>query len=162
MSELLDLAHRLLERAQSGEQLEVFVSRGVDSEVRAYRGEIEQLSNAASSGIGVRVLRDGVNGAQVGTAWAGSLDDEAVEGALREARDNVRFATEDEYVTFARPDGVAPASLTLTDPGVRATSMDDKIAMAIDLEKRVRAGDPRIRQVDSATYSDYEAEAAIA
>ncbi len=162
MSELLDLAHRLLERAQSGEQLEVFVSRGVDSEVRAYQGEIEQLSNAASSGIGVRVLRDGVNGAQVGTAWAGSLDDEAVEGALREARDNVRFATEDEYVTFARPDGVASASLTLTDPGVRATSMDDKIAMAIDLEKRVRAGDPRIRQVDSATYSDYEAEAAIA
>ena len=52
--------------------------------------------------------------------------------------------------------------VTLTDAGVRATSMDDKIAMAIDLEKRVRAGDPRIRQVDSATYSDYEAEAAIA
>jgi PmbA protein len=162
MSELLERAQRLLERAEGGEQLEVFLSRGVDNEVRAYQGEIEQLASAASSGIGVRVLRDGASGAQVGTAWAGSLDDEAIEGALREARDNVRFATEDEYVTFARPDGVAPATLTLTDDGVRRTSMDDKVAMAIDLEKRVRGGDPRIRQVDSATYADYEAEAAIA
>ena len=32
---------------------------------------------------------------------------------LREARDNARFATEDEFVAFARPDGVAAASLVL-------------------------------------------------
>ena len=33
--------------------------------------------------------------------------------------------------------------------------------MAIELERLVRSGDPRIRQVDSANYSDYVAEAAI-
>ena len=33
--------------------------------------------------------------------------------------------------------------------------------MAIELERLVRGGDPRIRQVDSANYSDYVAEAAI-
>ena len=33
--------------------------------------------------------------------------------------------------------------------------------MAIELERLVRDGDPRIRQVDSANYSDYVAEAAI-
>ena len=43
----------------------------------------------------------------MGTAWAGSLDDEAIVTALREARDNATFATEDEFVAFARPDGVA-------------------------------------------------------
>ena len=161
MTDLLELAQRILDSASGSDEVEVYVSRGVDTDVRAYQGSVEHLATAASSGVGIRILRDGAGGAQVGTAWAGSLDDEAVRGALREARDNVRFATEDEFVAFARPDGVAAAALELSDSGVSSTSIDDKIAMALDLEKMVRSGDPRIRQVDSADYSDYVAEAAI-
>ena len=161
MSELLTTAERILDGQRGDEHLEVYVSSGVDTEVKAYRGEIEELTTATSAGVGVRVLIDGAGGARVGTAWAGSLDDEAVAHALGEARDNARFATEDEFIAFARPDGVAPATLTLSDPGVSSTPLDDKIAMAIELERLVRDGDPRIRQVDSANYSDYVAEAAI-
>ena len=161
MSDLLARAERILEAANGDEQIEVYVSTGVDTEVQAYQGQIEQLSTATSSGVGIRVLRDGAAGAQVGTAWAGSLDDAAVAEALREARDNVRFATEDEFMAFARPDGVASVTLELTDDAVTTTPLDDKVAMAIELERLVRAGDPRIRQVDSANYSDYVAEAAI-
>jgi PmbA protein len=162
MSELLAEAERILESASGSEEIEIYLSRGVDTEIRAFQGEIEQLSTASSAGIGVRVLHDNEGGAQVGTAWAGSLDAEAISDALREARDNMRFATEDEFVAFARPDGVAPATLRLTDPTVSSTPLDKKIAMAVDLERLVRDGDPRIRQVESADYSDYVAEAAIA
>jgi PmbA protein len=161
MSELLALAEQILESAKGAEEIELYLSRGVDTDVQAYQGEIEELSSASSSGIGIRVLRDSAAGAQVGTAWAGSLEESAIADALREARDNVRFATEDEYVAFARPDGVAPASLTLTDETLVSTPLDEKIAMALELERIVRSGDPRIRQVDSANYSDYIAEAAI-
>lgn len=162
MSSLIERAERILESARGVEQIEVYVATGVDTEVQAYQGEIEELTNATSDGVGVRVLRDGAGGAQVGTAWAGSLDDEAVADALREARDNARFATEDEYVAFARPDGVAPVTLQLADESVASTPLDEKIAMALELERLVRRGDARIRQVDSANYSDYVAEAAIA
>lgn len=161
MSELLALAEKILESAKGAEEIEIYLARGVDTDVQAYQGEIEELSSAMSSGIGIRVLRDGAAGAQVGTAWAGSLEESAIADALREARDNVRFATEDEFVAFARPDGVAPASLTLTDESLASTPLDEKIAMALELERIVRSGDPRIRQVDSANYSDYIAEAAI-
>lgn len=161
MSELLAKAERVLERATGAEQIEVFVSSGVDTEVRAYQGALENLSSATSSGIGIRVLRDGAGGAQVGTAWVGSLDDDAIDEALAEARDNVRFATEDEFIAFARPDGVAPVTLQLSDDSVTSTPLDQKISMALDLERMVRNGDKRIRQVDSADYSDYVAEAAI-
>lgn len=161
MSELLERADRILNAAKGSEEIEIYLSSGVETEVQAYQGEIEKLSSAASSGVGIRVLRDGAGGAQVGTAWAGSLDESAVADALREARDNARFATEDEYVAFARPDGVAPAVLELIDPSVTTTPLDVKIAMAIELERMVRQGDVRIRQVDSANYSDYVAEAAI-
>ncbi|MFZ1062044.1 MAG: TldD/PmbA family protein [Acidimicrobiales bacterium] len=158
---LLEQAQRILDQATSGEEIEVYISSGVETEIQAYEGAIESLTTARSSGVGIRVLREGPAGAQVGTAWAGSLDAEAIHDALREARDNARFATEDEYLAFARPDGVAPASLNLVDPSVLSTPLDEKIAMAIELERMVRAGDERIRQVDSANYSDYVAEAVI-
>ncbi len=161
MSQLLERAERLLDSAKGAEEIEIYISSGVETEVRAYQGEIENLSSASSSGIGIRVLRDGPGGAQVGTAWAGSLDEESIHDALREARENVRFASEDEFVAFARPDGVEPAALSLSDESVLTTPLDDKIAMAIELERRVREGDARIRQVDSANYSDYVAEAAV-
>jgi PmbA protein len=161
MSDLMARAERILESAKGAEEVEVFLSSGVDTEVQAYQGEIENLSSATSSGIGIRVLRDSAAGAQVGTAWAGSLDEEAIADALREARDNARFATEDEFMAFARPDGVEGASLQLTDESVLTTPIDEKIAMAIELERMVRSSDPRIRQVDSANYSDYVAEAVI-
>jgi len=162
VSELLERARTLLERAADGEQMEVYLSRGVETEVQAYQGGVENLSSSSSAEIGIRILIDGPQGARVGTAYAGSLDDEAIAEALENARDNAVFATEDEFVAFARPDGVAPVSLSLSDPTVSSTSMDDKVAMAIELEAMVRAGDSRIRQVDAANYSDYVSEAAIA
>lgn len=161
MSELLERATSLLERAGEGEEMEVFISRGVETEVQAYQGEIENLSSSSSAEIGIRILIDGAHGARVGTAYAGSLEEEAIAEALFNARDNARFATEDEFVAFARPDGVVPVSLDLSDPGVGSTTMDAKVAMAIELEAMVRSGDSRIRQVDSANYSDYLADAAI-
>jgi PmbA protein len=161
VSEALALAERILNDARGSEQVEVYLSRGVDTEVRVYQGEIEQLTQASGDGVGLRVLTDGPAGARVGTAWVGSLDPEAVAEALGEARDNARFATEDEFVTFARPDGVGGADLTLRDDAVLTTPLDDKIAMAIELERLVRGADARVRQVEAADYSDYVAEAAI-
>lgn len=161
MSDLLERADQLLESVQGDEGLEVYFSSGMETEVRAYEGAIEDLSSATSSGVGIRVLLNSAGGARVGTAWAGSLSEDAVNDALREARDNARFATPDEYLDFARPDGVAPVELALRDESVLTTSVEDKIALAIALERRVRDADVRIRQVDSATYSDYVAEAAI-
>ncbi len=162
MSELLQLAQKILERCDGNEQIEVFVSSSTENDVRAYQGEIEDLTTASSDGVGIRVLTDSSSGARVGSAWAGSLDESAIAEALREARDNVRFATEDEFVAFAQPDGVVAPQLTLTSPDVESVSLDEKVALAIELERAVRASDSRIRQVDAASYSDYSASGAIA
>lgn len=161
MSDAMALAERILDDARGSEEIEVYLSRGVDTEVRVYQGEIEQLSQASGDGVGLRVLTDGPGGARVGTAWVGSLEPSVVADALGEARDNARFATEDEFVTFARPDGLAAAQLTLRDDAVLSFPLDAKIGLAIELERMVRSADARIRQVEAADYSDYVAEAAI-
>ena len=163
MNDLVSLAERVVARAKAGEDIEAYVARGHDIEVRAYDGEVESLSSATTGGIGVRVLvANGSEGARLGFAWAGSLDEEVVDSAVEEARDNAMFATPDPDVVFATPDGVAAAELDLWDPTVADTATDDKVALALDLERQVRGADPRIRQVSSADYGDERIEVALA
>jgi PmbA protein len=155
---LLSLVSRIAEQARPGEELEVYASRGVETDVRAYDGEVEQLSSAASAGVGIRVVAD----QRQGFAYAGTLDEEAIAQSLAEARDNAKFATPDEHLGLAVPDGVAPVSLDLWDDELSSMTTSAKVEMALELERRVRGGDPRVRQVDAADYGDMAAEAAIA
>ncbi len=162
-SDLLDLATSVVAQVRAGEGMEVYITRGTDTEVRAYEGEVESLTSADSSGVGVRVLVDapGGEGSQVGFAWAGSLDPAVIAATLADARDNARFATPDPDVVLAEPDGVPATELDLWDDGVSSTPMEKKVALAIELERATRAADPRIRQVSSADYSDSRVEVAL-
>ncbi len=162
MSDLLALATSVVERAQPGEEMEVFVTRGTENEIRAYEGAVESLTSADSSGVGIRVLGDGDGGRRQGFAWAGSLEPDVIAAALDDARDNARYATPDPDVVLATPDGVAAVDLDLWDDGVVSTSMEDKVALAIELERATRAADPRVRQVSSADYADGRVEVALA
>ncbi len=156
--DLLELALRVARAAKSGEELEVYVSRGVETDVRAYEGEVESLSSAASAGVGIRV----VVGGRQGFAYAGTLEESVLRQTLADARDNATFATADEHVGLSGPDGVAPASLDLWDDEVTRIPSAAKVEMALDLERRARAADTRVRQVAFADYGDMAAEAAVA
>jgi PmbA protein len=160
---LLALAQSVVDRAHPGEGMEVYATRGTDNEVRAYEGEVESLTSADSSGVGIRVLKgaSGGGGTQVGFAWAGSLDPDVLAATLEDARDNARFATPDPDVVLAEPDGVAAVELDLWDDGVASTPMEKKVALALELERSTRAADARVRQVSSADYSDSRVEAAL-
>ena len=159
--DLLELASSVVAQARPGEGMEVYVTRGTDTEVRAYEGEVESLTSADSSGVGVRVLVDGSEGSRVGFAWAGSLDPDVIVATVADARDNARFATPDPDVVFAEPDGVAAVDIDLWDDGVASTPMEKKVALAVELERATRAADPRVRQVSSADYADSRVEVAL-
>jgi PmbA protein len=164
MSDLLALATSVIEKAQPGEGMEVYVVRGSDTEVRAYEGAVESLTSADSSGVGIRVILEGAEeeGSRLGFAWAGSLDPAVIAAAVTDARDNARYATPDPDVVLARPDGAPVVEQDLWDDGVTATPMEDKIAIALELERATRAADPRVRQVSSADYAEERAEVALA
>jgi PmbA protein len=160
----MQLATAVVEQAQPGEGMEVYVTRGTDNEVRAYDGAIESLTSADSAGVGIRVVLDGPDGegSRLGFAWAGSLDPDVVQAALGDARDNARYATPDPDVVLAEPDGFSPVEQDLWDDGVITTPLEEKIALALELERATRGADPRVRQVSSADYSDGRVEVALA
>ena len=155
--ELLEIGDRIVAMSRAGEQVEVVVGRSRSTEVRVYDGEVESLSSAESAGVGVRV----VSGHRQGFAYAGSLDADVLADTLADARDNAGFATEDAFLGLADPDGVAVADLDLYREGLAALPTDRKIDLAAELERAVRAADPRITGVDAADYADALAEGCV-
>ena len=156
--ELLRVVDALVARAEPGEQVEAVAVHEHETEVRAFDGEIESLTDAEGAGVGVRVIRDN----RQGFAYAGSFDDDVVDDILGEARDNAAFGTVDEYLGLTGPDGVEPAHLDLYRDELSSVPTDEKIRMAIDLERLTVGADPRMKGVESADYVDVESSSALA
>lgn len=140
---------QIVDSARGDEQVEAYVARGGETEVRIYEGNVEHFVSAESAGVGVRII----HGGRTGFAYAGTLDPTAIDEVVAEARDNVAFGTVDEWAGLAEPDGVAVVEQQLWSDELAATATDDKIAMAIELEQAALALDPRIR-IDDANYAD--------
>jgi PmbA protein len=157
-TDLLELAQRVAAEATPDEQVEAFVSRGSSTSVKVHGGEIESLTQATSAGIGVRVVRD----KRQGFAWAGSLDEAVVAEVLAEARDNAAFAEPEAWIGLAEPDGVAPPDVELWRDGLADMPTERKVALALELERAVRARDARIVGVRTAAWGDGSGEGAVA
>ena len=156
--DLLDVAERIVGMAEGGEDLEAYVGRSSDTQVRVYGGEVEQLAVADSQGVGVRVVRDG----RQGFAYCGTFDPAALAETVEEARDNAAFAEPDPAAGLPEPDGLEPVALDLWRPGLADVATADKVALALELERAVLGADARITGIESCDYGDSRAEAAIA
>ena len=148
--ELASLGDRVVAQAVAGEQIEVVAVRSAETEVRAWEGEVESFASATAHGVGIRV----VVGRRQGFAHAGSCDEAIVAETLAAARDNAAFGTPDEFLGVAEPDGVAVPDMDLYRPELAAVTPEQKIDLALELERAVRSGDRRICGVESADYVD--------
>jgi PmbA protein len=147
---LLAIGDRIVGRAAPGEQVEAVVVHERSTEIKAYEGDVESLSSSDTQGVGVRVVIDG----RQGFAYAGTLDADAIDEVLAEARDNASFATYDEFQGLAEPDGVEPPELELFHESLATLPTDRKVELALELERAVRGADARIVGIESAEYWD--------
>jgi PmbA protein len=157
MGELLEIAKTIAGAARDGEQIEAHVGRVRETDIRAYQGEVEQLTTADRATVVIRVVRDG----RTGSAVIGSLDEVAIKEGLEDARDNATFGTSDPFAGIAEPDGVEPVDIDPYDPELESFPTDRKVELALELERRVRS-DSRIRALRSADYGDNRIESAVA
>ncbi len=147
---LLELADELVGRATGNEQIEAVLSHGTSTTIRAYEQDVESYTTATSASIGIRVIEDG----RSGFASAGTHDRVVVGELLEQARTNARFAEPDEFVALAEPDGVAATEFERFSESLASVTPEEKIALAIELEKRVKDADTRISGVRTAAYGD--------
>ena len=92
----------------------------------------------------------------------GTFDGAALADTVAEARDNAAFGEPDEAAGLASPDGVEPAALDLWRPALASVPTEDKVALAVELERAVLEADARIVGVESCDYGDLLASSAVA
>jgi PmbA protein len=103
------------------------------------------------------VVRDG----RLGYAYTADLSDQGLRECLAEARANLEVSSEDPGNVLPEASEHEPLE-GIFDPRQAATSPERKVALALDLEARTRAADPKVTQVESARYGDVVGQVAIA
>ena len=157
MSDLQDLAARVVGWASGGEGVEAFAVHSVDTSVTAFDGEVESLSSSETRGVGVRVVLDG----RMGFASTSDVSDDGLRYALAEARSNAELGTPDAGNVLPEPASFEPVP-SIFVAGLESVAAADKVAAALELERATRAAHPAVTAVDSATYGDSRSAVAIA
>ncbi len=144
----------LLERARErGVELEALATGSRELSLQAREGELEEITGAESSGIGVRV----VTGGKTGYAYTEELSPEALDWVLAEAIENAELQNQDDGFL---PEGRPLGRHDLLGEGLSA-SLEEKKRLALDLERFVKE-DPRVQQVGAATYAEREYQTELA
>jgi PmbA protein len=155
--ELDAIVERLAAEATGDEGVEAYAELTTETSVSAFQGEVERLTSASSSGVGVRVVSDG----RLGYAYTADLTDAGLRECLAEARANLEVSGEDPGNVL--PEAAAYEALDgLFDTRQADTAPERKVTLALDLEARTRAADPKVTQVESARYGDVVGEVAVA
>jgi PmbA protein len=158
-AELSEVARRAVDAAQAAGagEAEAYAARDSGREIRVHGGEVESLTAATQSGVGVRAWI----GHRVGYAYGTDFSDAGVETIAAAAAAAASVADEDE---FAAPPGPAEVESIagLSDPGLAASSADQVAELALAVERTALAADPRIAGVEQAVYADSAERVAIA
>lgn len=139
----------LLERAQEGGvTLEVYGERGTSTSIKAFGGEVSEFKLEGRQGVALRAL---VRGAW-GHSFSENLSRPALDRALRIAVENAELvAPEPGARLVAWP---PPPALDLYGEGLSGVTVEQKVGVALDLDRTAREADPRVVSVPYGGYSD--------
>jgi len=159
VSELGASAGRAVEAALAAGagEAEAYASRESGREVRVHGGEVESLTAATQSGIGVRAWI----GNRVGYAYGTDFSETGVAAIAAAAAEAATVADEDEFAAPPRPAPVE-ALAGLSDPSVSSWPAAKAAELALAVERTALAADRRVAGVEQAVYADAAERVAIA
>ncbi len=156
------LTKKLVQRAKKlgATQAEAFLQVGRESSVRVRDGEIEDLTEAVSKGVGVRVISKG----RLGFAYTSDFQPDSLDAFVGRALKLAEAAAPNKLNGL--PKGADFKGLAdvgeLHDPAVANLASDWKIKSALEIEKAGKALDPRVTTFDNVGAGDYVSEVYLA
>jgi len=159
VSELSAVAHRAVEAATAAgaSDAEAYVSRESGREVRVHGGEVESLTAAVQTGVGIRAW----SGHRVGYAYGTDLSEAGVAEIAARAAEAAEVADPDEFAAPPQPAEIE-ALPGLSDPSVAEWEASRLAELALTVERTALASDPRLVGVEQAVYADAAEQVAIA
>ena len=136
---------------------EAYASRDTGREVRVHGGEVESLTAATQTGIGIRAW----SGHRVGYAYGTDLTEAGVAALAARAAEMAAVADEDEFAAPPEPHEIE-ALPGLDSPSVGEWTPGQVAELALTVERTALAADPRVAGVETAVYADSTEQVAIA
>jgi PmbA protein len=157
--ELSPAANRAVEAAlgAGASAAEAYASRDTGREIRVHGGEVESLTAATQTGIGIRAW----SGHRVGYAYGTDLTEAGVAALAARAAEMAAVADEDEFASPPEPHEIE-ALPGLDSPSVGEWSAGQVADIALTVERTALAADPRVVGVETAVYADSTEQVAIA
>jgi PmbA protein len=145
------IADRILDDAGKGGagQAEAFFVHSSELTVKAFGGEVESLTSAESQGVGVRVF----TAQRMGFAYTSDLTDDGVRRVVAQALDACRYNEPDD--NNGLPDSTRVDDMPeLVATDFDARSVEDRVAMALELDALTTSGDASVHRTSGAVYQD--------
>ncbi len=153
-----ELTVQLVDRClrQGADAAEVYLQTGRNLSVRVRNADIETIQEAASSGIGFRVIVDG----KMGFSHSNDLSQAALDNTISRAIAFAKLTTPDESNILPSDKGFTGVE-GLYDPEIPGVSMDRKIEMALAVED-LAMKESGITHSSGASWGEREGEVFIA
>ena len=157
---LLDTCELLvtLARKAGAAEAEAYAERTREASVRVRDGEVEELHQASSKGIGLRVIC----GQRLGFTYGTDLSKDGLKELAGKAVALAKGAAKDPANGLPRGAQLGAVSAGEYDPAIEEIAPEWKLHAAREAEKAARAEDPRVRKFDSTGAGDFLSQTAIA
>ncbi|MBL8117321.1 MAG: TldD/PmbA family protein [Anaerolineae bacterium] len=151
MTNYLELAQDVVKRAAaSGVQAEAIITQDSETQIKVSKGEVEQLSQSSSRGLGVRVI----DGGKTGYAYTSDLSEAGVESTWRTALELAAVATPDALRGLPEPHPISSEDLEIWDESLPNIPTSDKIELIKEVERGALDYDPRVILAEFCIYGD--------
>jgi PmbA protein len=157
---LLDVCERLVALAKraGASDAEAYAERTRESSVKVRDGSVEELHQATSKGIGLRVFAAGRLGFAYGTDFSRDGLRQLAQSALALAKGSAK----DEFNELPRGKSLGRGPEGAYDPAIEDIDPAWKLRVARTAEQAAAQVDPRVRKFDSTGAGDYLSHSAIA
>ena len=152
---LPELAQAIVKRAlaSGATDAECTISEGDEFSANVRMREIEQVKEAGSRGVGLRILI----GKRTGSSYTSDLSREGIERLVKSAIELADITTEDPHAGLPGPDelGAIPGDLQLYSADVESLPAPLKIETAKRAEEAAFEADPRITNSEGASFDTH-------
>jgi PmbA protein len=150
-TDYLALAQAVVQRAAAdGIEAEAYITHDTETQIKVSQGAVEQLSQSATRGIGVRIIDHG----RTGYAYTSDFSEDGIEQTWHTARELAQIATPDEYRALPDPRPIPDEDLEIWDPRLESVPPEAKIDALKRVERATLDYDARIILSEFCNYQD--------
>ena len=157
--DLKKIGYKVLHIASSlgASSAEVFLSRSRDLSIEVSNRQLETMKLAEEQGLGIRIFQNN----RLGFVYSSDFTDSALDQMVHQAIANAKSTAEDKFNLLPPKPNETYPELDLFDEEIPRVPVEEKIALAQEIENRARQYDPRIKITERCAYSDSSYEVAV-